>query len=61
VTGQQGMFTVSRHLILPLVFPGVLVSLIFTRLFHEPDLDTDLIADFFRYLAGLTNFDGGLF
>jgi hypothetical protein len=29
VTGQQRMRTPSRHLILPLVFPGVRVSLIF--------------------------------
>ena len=29
VTGQQRMLTPSRHLILPLVFPVVCVSLIF--------------------------------
>jgi ABC-type proline/glycine betaine transport system permease subunit len=29
VTGQQRMLTPSQHLILPLVFPGVRVSLIF--------------------------------
>jgi hypothetical protein len=32
------MLTPSRHLLLPLVFPRVRASLIFTRLFHVPDL-----------------------
>jgi hypothetical protein len=62
VTGQQRMLTPPRHLILPLVFTGVRVSLIFTV-----DYSTYLIraliltADFSVYLAGFTDFDCGLF
>jgi hypothetical protein len=64
VTCQQRMLIPLRHLILSFVFPGVRVSLIFTRLFYVPDLRIDFIFGCFRfsvYMAGLTNFDCGLF
>jgi hypothetical protein len=62
VTGQQRMLTPPRHLILPLVFPGVHVSLIFI-VDYAMYLIWALIltADFSVYLAGLTDFDCGLF
>ena len=62
VTGQQGMLTPPRHLILPLVFPVVCVSLIF-NVDHFIYLICALIltADFSVYLASLIDFDCGLF
>jgi hypothetical protein len=61
VTGQQRMLTPSRHLILPLVFPGVRVSLIFTvDYFIYLICALILTADFSVYLAWLTDFDCGL-
>jgi hypothetical protein len=47
MTGQQRMLTPLRYMILPLVFPGVHISLIFARLFYVPDLDTDFVCRFF--------------
>jgi hypothetical protein len=49
VNVRQGMLTPTRHLVPPLVFLGVLVSLIFYGgLFHLPELDTDFGCQFFR-------------
>jgi hypothetical protein len=62
VTGQQRMLTPSRHLILPLVFPGVRVSLIFNvDYFIYLIRALILTADFSVYLTWLTDFDCGLF
>jgi hypothetical protein len=50
VTGQQRMLTPPWHLMLPLVFPGVRVSLIFTVKYILPDLDSPMLtADFSVY------------
>jgi hypothetical protein len=48
VTGQQGMLTHPRHLILPLLFPEVRVTLVVCRLFHLPDVETDCHCGFSR-------------
>ena len=62
MTGQQGMLTPPRHLIPPLVFPGVRVSLIFTVDYLMYLIWTPILsADFSVYLAGLTDFDCGMF
>jgi hypothetical protein len=62
LTGQQRILTPSRHLMLPLVFPGVLVSLIFTVDYFIYLLCALIFtADFSVYLAWLTDFDCGLF
>jgi hypothetical protein len=51
-----------RHLILPLVFPGVHVSMIFTiECLMYLILTLILNVDFSVYLAGLADFDCGLF
>jgi hypothetical protein len=61
VTGQQRMLTPPLHLILPLVFPGVRVSLIFIVDYSTyPILALVLTADLSVYLAGLTDYDCGL-
>jgi hypothetical protein len=62
VTCQQRMFTPPRHMVLPFVFPGVRVSLIFT-MDYSVYLIWELIvtADFSVHLARLTDFDHGLF
>jgi hypothetical protein len=62
VTGQQRMLIPSRYLILPLVFLGVRVSLIFNvDYFIYLVCALILTADFSVYLARLTDFDCGLF
>jgi hypothetical protein len=58
VTGRQEMLTPPRHLIPPLVFPGVRVSLIFySECFLLSDLDTDFDCRFSVLLTGRTVFD----
>jgi hypothetical protein len=62
LTGRQGMLTPPRHLIPPLLCPGVHVSLIFTvdcsiYLHWKPILTVD----FSVYLTERTDFDCGLF
>jgi hypothetical protein len=47
VTSQQRMLTPLQNPILPLVFPGVHVSLIFTGLFQVPGLDTGFDREYF--------------
>jgi hypothetical protein len=61
VTGQQGMLTPLRHLIPPLVFPVVCVSLILTGLFHYLIWVLICTSDFSIYLAGLIDYDCRLF
>jgi hypothetical protein len=62
VTGQQRMLTPTQHLIVPLVFPGVRVSLILTMDYFIYLIWTLILtADFSVYLAVLTDFDCGLF
>jgi hypothetical protein len=62
VTGQQRMLTPPRHLILPEGVPEVRVSLIFTVDYSTyPIWALILTTGFFVYVAGLTNFDCGLF
>jgi hypothetical protein len=49
VTGRQEMLPPPRHLIPPLVFPGVRVSFIFTvDCSNLPDMDTDFDCGLFR-------------
>jgi hypothetical protein len=55
------MLTPPRHLILPMVFPVVRVSLILNGLFMYLIWTLILTADFSVYLAGLIDFDCGLF
>jgi ABC-type proline/glycine betaine transport system permease subunit len=62
VTGQQRMLTLPRHLNLPLVFPGVRVSLVFTVDYSMYLIKALILTvDFSVYLAGLSDFDCGLF
>jgi hypothetical protein len=56
------MLNLPRHLIPPLVFPGVRVSLIFTVDYSiYLNWTLILIADFSVYLTGRTDIDCGLF
>jgi hypothetical protein len=62
VTGQQGMLTSPRHLILPLVIPGVRVSLILTVDYSAYLIRTVILtADFSVYLTVRADFDCRLF
>jgi hypothetical protein len=62
VTSQQMMIGPLQHLILPLVFPGVYVSLILTVDFSMYLIwALILTANFSVYLAGLIDFNCGLF
>jgi hypothetical protein len=61
LTGQQRMLTPPRHLILPLVFPGVCVSLMSLNYSMYLIWALILTADFSVYLAGLTDFVCRLF
>jgi hypothetical protein len=60
VTGRQGMLTPTGHLIPPLVFPGVRVSLVFI-VDCSICLNFLLDADFFVYLTWRIDFDCGLY
>jgi hypothetical protein len=64
VTSHQRMLTPVQHLILPLLSLEVCVSLIFTVdwfMYLLWALIMTVTADFSLYLAGLTDFDSGLF
>jgi hypothetical protein len=57
VTCQQRMLTPIRHLMLPVVFPGVCEPKFQSELSHVPDLSTGFDCRFFSLL----DFDCGLF
>jgi hypothetical protein len=62
VIGRQGMLTSPSHLISPLLFAGVRLSLIFTvDCFIYLTWTLILTADFSVYLTKHTDFDSGFF